>query len=164
MIRRLAPLLLALPLASCQPPDLAVRAAFFGNALVFVAADPGDSDSTGCWREGTVVDDSLQPVWRFSGPGTGQCRTLLPLYYGRAPEGARTAIPAGRLEPGRLYLFIGHATAEVHGAFAFTRAGECPDRHNIDSRSRAADSLRARWWQRKPGIDDSPPPAAEAGR
>lgn len=164
MPRRFAPLLLAPVLASCQPPDYAVRAAFFGSALAFVAADPGESDATGCWREGTVVDDSLRPVWRFSGPGTGQCRRLFPIFYGRAPEGTRSAIKAARLEPGRLYLFLGDSTGEVHGAFALTRAGSARIVHNVDSASPAAASLRDRWWQRKPGIDDSPPPAARAGR
>lgn len=161
MNRRFAALLLALPLASCQPPDLALRAAFFGNALAFVAADPGESDRAGCWREGAVVDDRLRAVWRFGGPGTGRCDTLLPLYYGRAPEGSRTDIPAERLEPGRLYLFVGDATGEVHGAFAFTRAGTARIVHNVDSSAPAARSLRQRWWQRKPGIDDVPPPAVE---
>lgn len=160
MVHRFAPLLLAPLLASCQPPDLAVRAAFFGAALAFVAADPGDSDATGCWRDGTVVDDTARPVWRFTGAGTGQCRRLFPLFYGRAPEGARTTIPAARLDPGRLYLFIGDATSEVHGAFAFTRAGGARIVHNVDSRSPAADAVRKRWWQRNSGIDDSPPPPA----
>jgi hypothetical protein len=160
MLRRFAPLLLAPLLASCQPPNLAVRAEFRDNALVFVAADPGNSDSTFCWSEATIVDDSLRPVWRFTGPRTGDCGKLFPLYYGRAPEGSETAIPASPLEPGRLYLFVGDATAEVSGAFAFTQAGSARIVHNVDSRSPAAESLRQRWWQRNPGIDDNPPPPA----
>lgn len=165
MLHRFAPLLLAPLIASCQPPNLAVRAVFLDNALAFIAADPGNSDSTFCWSEGTVVDDSLRAVWRFTGPRTGECGKLFPLYYGRAPKGAEMAIPALPLEPGRLYLFVGDATAEVSGAFAFTRAGSARIVHNVDSRSPAADALRQRWWQRAAaGIDDSAPPAAEGKR
>lgn len=162
MIHRFAPLLLAPLLASCQPPNHEVRAVFLGEALAFVAADPGAADATGCWREGTVVDDMLRPVWRFSGTGTGDCRKLFPLVYGRAPEGTRTAVAAGRLDSGRLYLFVGDATGEIQGAFAFTRAGPARIVHNVDPGSPAAHSLRERWWKRSPGIDDSPPPPAEA--
>ena len=161
MLRRLAPLLLAPLLASCAPPDHVVRAVFFGTTLAFVAADPGDSDATGCWREGTVVDDSLRPLWRFSGPGTGECRRLFPVFYGRAPEGTQTAVAAAAPEAGRLYLFVGNATGEAYGAFAFTRAGANRIVHNVDPSSPAAQAIRERWWQRSPGIADSPPPPAE---
>jgi hypothetical protein len=160
-LRRLAPLLLAPLLASCQPPEITVRAAFLGNALAFVAADPGDSDSAFCWSEATVVDDRLRPVWRFTGPRTGECPKLFPLFYGRAPDGAETAVPASRLEPGRLYLFIGDATAGVSGAFAVSRAGRARIVHNVDPDSPAAAELRRGWWQKtRPGIVDGPPPAA----
>jgi hypothetical protein len=165
MLRRLAPLLLTALLASCQPPELTVRAAFVGNALVFVAAGRSDSDAMGCWREGIVVDDGLRPVWRFSGSGAGECRKLFPLFYGRAPAGTGTTIEPSRLEAGRLYLFIGDSTGAVSGAFAFTRAGSARIVHNVDPESPAAASLRERWWKRTaPGIDDSPPPRAAAER
>jgi hypothetical protein len=166
MNRRFAPLLLAPLLASCQPPDLAVRAEFRGSALAFVAADAGNSGSSFCWSEATIIDDSLRPVWRFTGPGAGECGKLFPLFYGRAPEGSKTAIPASRLEPGRLYLFLGDATAEVSGAFAFTQAGSARIVHNVDPRSPAADALRRRWWKHRDsaGIDDRRPPPAEAAR
>jgi hypothetical protein len=166
MLRRFFALLLAPLLASCQPPNLTVRAEFRGNALVFVSADSGNSGSGFCWNDATIVDDSLRPVWRFTGPRAGECGNPLPLFYGRAPEGAETAIPASRLEPGRLYLFIGDATAEVAGAFAFTRAGSARIVHNVDPRSPAADALRRRWWKHRDsaGIDDRPPPPAEAAR
>lgn len=164
MLRCLAPLLLAPLLASCQPPEFAVRAAFFGNALAFVAADPGESEAVGCWREGIVVDDGLRPVWGFRSPGTGECRRLFPLLYGRAPEGAETSVPASRLEPGRLYLFVGDATAGVSGAFALSRAGGARIVHNVDPDSPAADSLRQRWWSRtESGSAGSAPAAAGAG-
>ena len=39
LLRLLAPLLLAPALASCQPPDIVVHAAFIGRSLAFVAAD-----------------------------------------------------------------------------------------------------------------------------
>jgi hypothetical protein len=155
MLRRLAPLLLAPLLASCQPPDIVVRAVFFGNDLAFVAADPGDSDSLHCWSGATVVDDRLRPVWQFTGPSTGDCRSLFPLYYGYAPEGALTPIEASRLEPGRLYLLMGDAGAGISGAFAFTRAGNARIVHNVDPESPAAAELRQRWWER---------PAAGAAR
>jgi hypothetical protein len=165
MLRRLAPLLLAPLIASCQPPELTVRAAFIGKHLVFVAVDGGDSDSTGCWREGVVVDEGVRPVWRFTGPGAGECRKLFPLLYGRAPAGTRTAIEASSLGHGRLYLFIGDSTGAVSRAFAFSRAGSARIVHNVDPDSPAAASLRERWWKRTaPGIDDSPPPRAEARR
>lgn len=164
MLRRLAPLLLAPLLASCQPPEIVVRAGFVGTALAFVAADSGDPGSNLCWSDGTVVDDALRPVWRFAGPRTGECGRLFPLFYGRAPGGAETVTPASPLEPGRLYLFIGDATADVFGAFAFTRAGNTRIVHNVDPDSPAAKALRERWWQRtNAGIDDSPPPPAGAG-
>jgi hypothetical protein len=166
MLRGLTPLLLAPLLASCQPPNLTVRAEFRGNALAFVAADGGSSDSSFCWGEATVVDDSLRAVWRFTGPRTGECGNLFPLFYGRAPEGSETAVPASPLEAGRLYLFIGDATAEVSGAFAFTQAGSARIVHNVDPRSPAAEALRRRWWKHRDsaGIDDRPPPPAEAAR
>lgn len=164
MLRPFAPLLLAPLLASCQPPEFTVRAAFFGNALAFVAADPGEADAVGCWREGIVVDDRLRPVWEFRGPGTGECRKLFPLFYGRAPEGTAAAVQASPLEPGRLYLFVGDATAGVSGAFALTRAGNARIVHHVDPGSPAADSLRQRWWSRTaPGSTAAPPPAAGAG-
>ncbi len=147
MLRLFVPVLLAPLLASCQPPEFAVRAAFSGNVLVFVSADPGGSEATACWREGVVVDDSLRPAWRFAGPGTGECGRFLPIRYGRAPEGTRTVREAARLEPGRLYLFIGDATGEVSGAFALTRAGRARIVHNVDPGSPAAGALRQRWWQ-----------------
>jgi hypothetical protein len=160
-LRRFVPLLLAPLIASCQPPEIVVRAVFFGNALAFVAADPGHSGSSFCWSEATVVDEGLRPVWRFAGPRTGGCGKLFPLFYGRAPGGAETAIPASPLEPGRLYLFIGDATAGVSGAFAFTQAGRARIVHNVDPDSPAAAELRRRWWQKtRPGIVDGPPPAA----
>ncbi|HYW14731.1 MAG TPA: hypothetical protein VE891_01065 [Allosphingosinicella sp.] len=161
---RLAPLLLAPLLASCQPPEIAARAVFYGDALAFIAADPGDSDEVGCWDAGTVVDDSLRPVWRFSGPGRGECGKLFPLFYGRAPEGAETAIEATRLEPGRLYLFIGDSTAGISGAFAFTQAGNTRIVHDIDPDSPAADLVRQRWWAREvPAIASAAPPSATEG-
>lgn len=155
MLRRFAPLILAPLIASCQPPDYAVRAVFLGNALAFVAADPGEAGATGCWREGIVVDDSLRPAWRFTGPGTGQCRSLFPIVYGRAPEGAKSAMDPVRLEPGRLYLFVGDATTQLSGAFALTRAGSARIVHNVDPDSPAAAALRQAWWRR---------PAPAAGR
>ncbi|HEX8513161.1 MAG TPA: hypothetical protein VF688_08640 [Allosphingosinicella sp.] len=168
MLRRftpllLTPLLLTPLLASCQPPNLTVRAEFRGNALAFVPARSADSDSAFCWSEATIVDDSLRPVWRFTGPRTGECGKLFPLFYGRAPQGSETAIQAARLEPGRLYLFIGDATAEVSGAFAFTQAGSARIIHNVDPRSPAAETLRRRWWKQRDsaGIDDRPPAPAE---
>ena len=164
MLARLAPLILAPLIASCQPPDIAVHAAFFGNALTFVAADSGDSDSSLCWREGIVVDDSLRPVWRFSGPGTGQCGETFPLFYGRAPKGTVTEVEATRLEPGRLYLFIGDATAGVTGAFSLTRAGSARIIHNVDPDWPAAAALRQAWWQREvPPVADRPPSAGAGG-
>ena len=159
MLRIFAPLLLAPLVASCQPPEFEVRAAFIGNALAFVAADSGDSDAAACWREGTVVDDSLRPVWKFAGPRVGECGALFPLFYGRAPEGAETVTRPMPLEPGRLYLFIGDATAGVSGAFATTRAGNSRIVHNVDPDSPAADALRRRWWEQ---AARRPEPAAGA--
>ncbi|MGA9580802.1 MAG: hypothetical protein WBR13_02400 [Allosphingosinicella sp.] len=165
MLRRIAPLLLAPLLVSCQPPEIVVRAGFVGKALAFVAADSGDSGSSLCWSEGTVVDDALRPVWRFAGPRTGQCGGLFPIFYGRAPRGAETVTAASPLEPGRLYLFIGDATAGVSGAFAFTRAGSTRIVHNVDPDSPAAQALRERWWQQlRSGVDGTPPPPPQAGR
>ncbi|HYJ81466.1 MAG TPA: hypothetical protein VEW26_01305 [Allosphingosinicella sp.] len=143
MLRRLASLLLAPLLASCQPPGMVVRAGFIGDSLAFVSADSG---SGFCWKEAAVVDDRLRPAWRFSGPGTGECRALLPLVYGKAPEGTETGTEAARLEPGRLYLFIGDATAEVSGAFSLTRAGQSTIVHNVDPDSPPAKAIRERWW------------------
>ncbi|HEX8061900.1 MAG TPA: hypothetical protein VF535_01660 [Allosphingosinicella sp.] len=158
-LRPFAPLLLAPLIASCQPPGIAVHAVFLGNALAFVAADSSYSDSTFCWGEATVVDDRLRPVWRFNGARSGECGKLFPLFYGRAPAGAETAIAASALEPGRLYLFIGDATAEVSGAFALTRAGSARIVHDVDPDSPAAAGLRQSWWQKtRPGIVDGPPP------
>lgn len=163
MLRRLAPLLLAPLLASCQPPQYAVRAVFIGNALAFVAG-PGQADATGCWREGTVIDDSLRAVWGFRGSGTGECRNLFPIYYGRPPEGAGTAVPASPLEPGRLYLFVGDATGEVSGAFALSRAGSARIVHHVDPDSPAADALRQRWWRTGRRAAGAAPPAAGSER
>jgi hypothetical protein len=143
-------MLLAPLLASCQPGELVVRAAFVGDALVFVAADPGEAESSFCWKDVIVVDDSLDPAWRFSAAGTGECR-LFPLIYGRAPAAVETSQPARAIEPGRLYLFIGDATAPVSGAFAISRSGDRRIVHNVDPDSPAAAALRQRWRQRRPG-------------
>lgn len=143
-------MLLAPLLASCQPGELVAHAAFIGDALVFVAADPGEAESSFCWKEAIVVDDSLDPAWRFSAPGTGECR-LFPLVYGRAPADVETSQPARPIEPGRLYLFIGDATAPVSGAFALSGAGHRRIVHNVDPDSPAAAALRERWRQRRPG-------------
>ncbi len=161
MLRRLVPLLLAPLLASCQPPDIVVRAAFFGNALAFIPVDSGDSDSLWCWSEAIVIDNSLRPAWQFNGSRTGDCRPLFPLYYGRAPDGAETAVAPARLEPGRLYLLIGSATAGVYGAFSLTRDGDLWTVHNVDPNSPAADSVRQAWWGR-PRPDGTDPTEAQA--
>jgi hypothetical protein len=163
MLRRLAPLLLAPLIASCQPPEIVVRAAFLGNALAFVAADSGETGSAFCWKEAAVVDDALRPVWAFAGPGTGDCRRLFPLFYGRAPDGAETRVGAGRLEPGRLYVLVGDATAGVSGAFALTRSGNVWIVHHVDPESPPADSIRRRWWNRGAAGPAGDRPAA-AGR
>lgn len=145
MLRRLAPLLLVPWLASCQPPDIRVHAAFIGGALAFVSAKGGDGGNF-CWKDAAVVDDGLRPAWRFTASGTGDCGPLLPLFYGRAPAGAEPAAPARPLEPGRLYLVVGDATASVSGAFALSRAGNGRIVHNVDPDSPAAAELRRRWW------------------
>jgi hypothetical protein len=143
--RSLGPLLAAILLASCQPSEVAVRAAFVGGALAFVAADRGDPNPALCWREAIVVDDRARPAWRFTAPRTGRCAGLFPLFYGRAPAGAETAVPAEPIEPGRLYLFIGDAVAEAHGAFTITRAGSIRSIDDVDPDSPAAADLRRRW-------------------
>jgi len=162
MLRRFLFLLLAPLLASCQPPDIHVRAAFIGNALVFIPVDSGDNDSIWCWSEAIVTDGSLRPVWQFDGPRTGDCRTLFPLYYGRAPDGAETAVKPARLEPDRLYVLIGNATAQVFGAFSFTQDGNLWTVHNVDPASPAAESVRQAWWERpRPGGPGSTESEAE---
>jgi hypothetical protein len=143
---RLAPLLLAPLLGSCQPGDIRVEAAFIGRALAFVAAEGGNGGDGFCWKDATVVDDSLRPAWRFTAPGTGECRSLLPLFYGRPPAGADAGAPARPLEPGRLYLFVGDATANVSGAFILGRSGKGLLIRNVDPGSPAAAELRRRWW------------------
>ena len=147
MFRRLVPLLLAPLLGSCQPPEILVHAVFLGNALAFVPAD-GD-DSALCWKEGLVVDDSLKPSWRFTAAGTGECRSLFPLFYGRPPADADDSEAARSLEPGRLYLFEGNVIGPVSGAFSLSRAGRGLIVHNVDPHSPAAAALRERWWARR---------------
>ena len=152
MFRRLAPLLLAPLLGSCQPGEIRVHAAFLDNALAFVPAERGDWSATLCWREGIVVDDSLQPKWRFTAPGTGECKRPFPLLYGRAPAGAENAVAPRPLEPGRLYLFVGDATVSVPGAFALSRAGRGTLIHNVDPDSPAAAALLKRWRARSRAV------------
>lgn len=149
MFRRLAPLLLAPLLASCQPPEILVHAAFLHGALAFVAADRDEGDIALCWREGVVVDSSLRPAWRFTAPGTGECRGLLPLFYGKPPASASNAAPPRRLQPGRLYLFVGDATGSVSGAFSLSRSGIRTIVRNVDPKSPAAAGLLKRWWERR---------------
>lgn len=158
MLRPLLPLLLAPLLGSCQPPDILVRAVFFGNALAFVAVDSGDSESIYCWREGAVVDASLRPAWQFGGPAKGDCRKILPIHYGRPPEGTDTSAGPARLEPGRLYLLTGNAVAHVRGAFSFTRSGDVWMVHNVDPDSPAAAAIQQAWWNRR----NHAPPEPEA--
>jgi len=144
MLRRFAPLLLAPLLGSCQPPEILVHAAFVEGALAFVSAKGGDGGNH-CWKDAVVVDDSLKPAWSFTHPGLGECRGVLPIFYGRPPRGGSTAVAPRPLEPGRLYLFVGDATAELSGAFALSRAGRGLVVHNVDPDSPAADALRRRW-------------------
>lgn len=147
MLRRLVPLILAPLLGSCQPPEIVVHAVFLGNALAFV---PGDGDDAAlCWKEGLVVDDSLKPSWRFAASGTGECRGLFPLVYGRPPAGAGDLEAPRSLEPGRLYLFEGNVVGPVSGVFALSRAGRGLIVHNVDPDSPAAAALRERWWARR---------------
>jgi hypothetical protein len=155
--RLLALLLLVPALASCQPPQIVVHAAFIGRALAFVAAEPGEGEGGFCWKEAAVVDDSLRPAWRFTAPGTGECRALLPLFYGRPPAGADPSPPARRLETGRLYIVEGDATAGISGAFALSRSGKGVVVRNVDPESPAAAELRRRWRQSL----FSPPPEAK---
>lgn len=166
MLRPFLALLLAPLLASCQPPDIHVRAAFIGNALAFIPVDSDDDDSIWCWSEATVTDGSLRPVWQFDGSRTGDCRTLFPLYYGRAPDGAETAVKPARLEPDRLYVLIGNATAQVFGAFSLTQDGNLWTVHNVDPASPAADSIRQSWWGRAMlnGTDATEPAVEPATR
>jgi hypothetical protein len=143
-MRSLLLLLLAALLASCQPPEVRVHAAFIGQALAFVSAEGGDGGNS-CWKDAAVVDDTLRPAWRFTAEGNGECRALLPLFYGRAPDGAESPAPARPLEPGRLYILVGDATASVSGAFALSRVGDGLLAHNVDPESPAAAELRRRW-------------------
>jgi hypothetical protein len=159
-MRRLAALLLAPLLASCQPPDIRVHAAFLGGALAFVAADRDDADSSFCWKDAAVIDDQAQPVWQFSDDGLSECRRLLPLFYGVAPDGSEGAAPAAPLEPGRLYILVGNATAQVFGAFSLSRAGNGRLVHNVDPDSPIAVAIRDRWWERPRTPIEPPGPAA----
>jgi len=162
MLGRFVPLLLAPLLASCQSPDILVRAAFLGNSLVFIPVDSGDNDSIWCWREAAVLDGSLRPAWQFEGSRTGDCRALFPLSYGRSPEGAETVVKPARLEPDRLYVLVGNATAEVYGAFSLSQAGNLWTVENVDPSSPAPVSIRQAWWDRPmPGWPD--PAKSEAG-
>lgn len=124
-----------------------MHAIFIGGRLAFVAADQDQADSRFCWKDAVVVDDRLQPAWQFTAPGTGECGRILPLSYGRAPAGATTTVRARRLEPGRLYILIGDATASVDGAFSFSRAGDRVRAHNVDPDSPSATAVREAWWR-----------------
>ncbi|MET1113201.1 MAG: hypothetical protein ABWX67_16915 [Allosphingosinicella sp.] len=161
MLRRAAPLLLAPLLASCQPPEILVRAGFIGNALVFIPVDSDDNDSIWCWREAAVLDGGSRPAWRFEGSRTGDCNALFPLSYGRAPEGGETVAKPARLEPDRLYVLVGNATAEVYGAFSLRQEGTLWTVDNVDPYSAAAVSIRQAWWDRPmPGGPDPAQPEA----
>ena len=147
MIRALAASAAFLLLGSCQGPDIVVEAAFVGNRLAFVAADPGETGDGSCWNGALVVDDRLEPVWQTDSPADGTCRWVLPLIYGRAPPGDSTLVAARRLEPGRLYLFLGD-TSWLVAAFALSRAGDRTIVHNVDPESIPASDLRVRYWRR----------------
>jgi hypothetical protein len=150
MIRALSALAALLLLASCQAPNIPVHAAFIGNALAFVAADPDDSDIRLCWDGAVVVDDRAEPAWEIKAPGLGECRPVLPLFYGRTPPGASQAVAPRPVEPGRLYLFLGGGSdGELEGAFALSRAGGRTLVHNVDPQSPAAAELRSRWRARR---------------
>ncbi len=81
------------------------------------------------------MDDSLKPSWRFTAAGTGECRSLFPLFYGRPPADADDSEAVRSLEPGRLYLFEGNVIGPVSGAFSLSRAGRGLIVHNVDPRS-----------------------------
>lgn len=149
MIRTFSALASLLLLASCAPPQVLVHAAFIGQALAFVAADPDDSDIELCWEGAVVVDDRAQAAWSVESPGVGDCRPVLPIFYGRTPPGSSASVAARPLEPGRLYLFLGGGSdGDLKGAFAFTRSGSRTIVHNVDPESPAAAELRRRWWAR----------------
>ena len=161
MLRALSALAALLLLGSCAPPQVVVHAAFIGSALAFVAADPEDADVRMCWNGAVVVDDRVEPVWQITAPGLGECRPVLPVFYGRTPQGASATLAPRRLEPGRLYLFLGGGSdGSLGGAFALSRAGERTIVHNVDPESTAAADLRARWWARRNAPAPAPSPSA----
>lgn len=135
-------------LGSCQSPAVTARAVFIDGRLAFVDAE-GEDHPSWCWRGGVVIDDRLQPLWRFERSPSGKCGPLFPLFYGRAPDNG-SGTDAVRLEPGRLYLLLGDATAEVEAAFAFSRAGKGLIVHNVDPDSPAAAALKQRYWSQPP--------------
>lgn len=155
-MRALLALLLAPLVSSCQPPDIAAEAAFVHGRLAFVAAASGTADAEGCWSRGTVIDDAARPVWEFSGDGTGACRRLFPLFFGRAPAGTETTRAAAPLEPGRLYVLTADATGDVRAAFSLSRAGEMTMVHNVDPDSPPAEALSRLWWDRRASRPASP--------
>lgn len=142
LLAALAPLL-----GSCQPPTIHAEAVFLDGRLAFVDSE-GDRP-TGCWLGGVVIDDRAEPVWRFERDGLGECRALLPLRYGEAPERTRTTIAPRAPEPGRLYIFLGDATGNVEAAFALTRVGGRILVHNVDPEAAFVDEVRRRWWERR---------------
>ncbi|HEX8572853.1 MAG TPA: hypothetical protein VF759_08885 [Allosphingosinicella sp.] len=150
MNRAIAALAALFLLASCQAPNILVHAAFVGGALAFVAADPDDSDVRLCLQDAVVVDDRAEPAWEVEAPGLGECRPVLPIIYGRTPEGASAKVAPRRIEPGRLYLFLGGGSdGQLEGAFAFSRAGRRTTVRNVDPESPEARALRSRWWARR---------------
>ena len=144
LLAALAPLL-----ASCQPPTIHAEAVFLDGRLAFVDSEGGEP--TGCWRDGVVVDASLDPAWQFDSGGLGECdRPLLPLLFGKAPQGGRTTVPARRPDTGRLYLLLGDATSKIEAAFILSRvAGGRIQVTNVDPDAPEVQALKERWWRRE---------------
>ena len=144
--RALAAAILLLACASCSR-DFAVRAAFIGGRLAFVASEGTPRGPPWCLEDFAVGDRHGGIVWAIDDipySGNGRCATGFPLIYGQVPPAAKQKVAAQPLRLRELYVITGFGGDPYKGAFVLFRDGGRVSVENIDPDRPAALAARER--------------------
>jgi len=114
-------LLACVSLSACSA-DYPVKAVFISDKLSFVGA--GDDwffgESGFCPSYFSVRASSGETIWRIESDVSPVDCKLFPITYGVTPKGWRTAVAAGTLKSGELYIINGAGGDRYHGAFRYS--------------------------------------------